>query len=93
MSVFQGTSLLSLGGSHQGSVSCPVPGFTQSCKSQEKLKTMLMQNFGWTTKSIMVFLRKGYEIRHCNTCMLRSEGGLQNSCGQCASVLLQVIIT
>ena len=93
MSVFQGTSLLSLGVSHQGTVSCPVRGFVQSCKSQEKLKTMLMQNFGWTTKSIMVFLRKGYEIRHCNTCMLRSEGGLQNSCGQCASVLLLVIIT
>ena len=28
-------------------------------KSQEKLKTMLMQNFGGTTKSIMVFLKKG----------------------------------
>ena len=93
MSVFQGTSLLSLGGSHQGSVSCPVPGFTQSCKSQEKLKTTLMQNFGWTTKSIMVFLRKAYKIRYCNTPMLRSEGGLQNSCGQCASVLLLIIIT
>ena len=69
MSVFQGTSLLSLGVSHQGTVSCPVPGFTQSCKSQEKLKTMLMQNFGWTTKSIMVFLRKAYKIRYCNTCI------------------------
>ena len=58
MCVFQGTSLLSLGVSHQGTVLCPFPGFTQSCKSQEKLKTMLMQNFGWTTKSIMVFLKK-----------------------------------
>ena len=93
MSVFQGTSLLSLGVSRQGTVSCPVPGFVQSCKSQEKLKTMLMQNFGWTTKSIIVFLRKAYKIRYCNTSMLRSEGGLQNSCGQCASVLLLIIIT
>ena len=93
MSVFQGTSLLSLGVSHQGTVSCKFPGFTQSRKSQEKLKTMLNQNFGCTAKSIMVFLRKAYKIRYCNTCMLRSEEGLQNSCGQCASVLLLVIIT
>ena len=27
---------------------------------QEKLKTMLMQNLGGTTKSIMVFLKKAY---------------------------------
>ena len=35
-----------------------------------------MQIFGWTTKSIMVFLRKAYKIRYRNTCMWRSEGGL-----------------
>ena len=29
------------------------------CKSQEKLKTMLVQDFEGTTKSIMVFLKKG----------------------------------
>ena len=27
---------------------------------QEKLKTMLMQNFGGTTKRMMVFLKKDY---------------------------------
>ena len=27
---------------------------------QEKLKTMLLQNFGGTTKSLMVFLKKAY---------------------------------
>ena len=27
---------------------------------QKKLKTMLMQNFGGTTKSIVVFLKKAY---------------------------------
>ena len=31
---------------------------------QEKLKTMLMQNFGGTTKSIMVFLKKAYSRVH-----------------------------
>ena len=28
------------------------------CKSQKKLKTVPMQNFGGTTKSIMIFLKK-----------------------------------
>ena len=28
------------------------------CKSREKLKTILMQNFGGESKSIMVFLKK-----------------------------------
>ena len=32
---------------------------TQRSSPQEKLKTMLMQNLGGTTKSIMVFLKKG----------------------------------
>ena len=32
----------------------------RNCESQEKLKTMLMQNFGGATKSIMVFLKKAY---------------------------------
>ena len=27
---------------------------------QEKLKTMLVQNFGATSKSVMVFLKKAY---------------------------------
>ena len=30
------------------------------CKSQEKLETMLMQNFGGQTKSIMVFSEVAY---------------------------------
>ena len=33
------------------------------CKSQEKLKTMLIQNFGGTTKSIMVFLPVQYHLQ------------------------------
>jgi len=33
-----------------------------NCKSQEKLKTMLMQNFGGTKKSIMEFLKKAYKL-------------------------------
>ena len=33
---------------------------TIALSPQEKLKTMLMQNFGGTTKSIMVFLKKAY---------------------------------
>ena len=31
---------------------------------KEKLKTMLMQNFGGTTKSFMVFLKKAYSRVH-----------------------------
>ena len=30
------------------------------CKSQEKVETMFMQNFGGKTKSIMVFLKVAY---------------------------------
>jgi len=32
---------------------------------QEKLKTMLMENLGGTTKSIMVFLKKAYSRVNC----------------------------
>ena len=32
------------------------------CKSQEKLETMLMQNLGGQTKSIMVF----FEVAYCS---------------------------
>ena len=38
-----------------------------NCKSQEKLKTMLMQNFGGTTKSIMVFLKKAQTLSRFST--------------------------
>ena len=35
-----------------------------SILSQEKLNTMLMQNFRGTTKSIMVFLQKAYYVQN-----------------------------
>ena len=35
-----------------------------SILSQEKLNTMLMQNFRGTTKSIMVFLQKAYNVQN-----------------------------
>ena len=37
-----------------------VKGHAIYCHKGEKLKTMLRQNFGGTTKSIMVFLKKAY---------------------------------
>ena len=35
------------------------------CESQEKLETMLMQNFGGQTKSIMIFSEVAYCLLSC----------------------------
>ena len=60
------------------------------CKSQEKLETMLMQNLGGQTKSIMVFSEVAY-WRNCKTNQITesSRGGG----GGCLSFLLEVYIS
>ena len=68
---FQGTPLLSLGVSHQGIFSCPVPVFAESRKSKEKLK-----------KNAYVRDNKEYYDKTLQYMYVTSEGGLQNSCGQ-----------
>ena len=59
MSVFQGTSLLSLVVSHQGTVSCPVPGFTQSCKVPREIENNAYANFWMDNKEYHGIFEKG----------------------------------
>ena len=65
MSVFQGTSLLSLVVSHQGTVSCPVPGFTQSCKVPREIENNAASEVG--QKSLGYFIRSNN--RPTSTCL------------------------
>ena len=59
MSVFQGTSLMSLVVSHQGTVSCPVPGFTQSCKVPREIENNAYANFLMDNKEYRGIFEKG----------------------------------